>query len=91
MDALLADPAGPRQVPLRQSLLDLLDTLRDDARQLGCEHWLNALRPIVTDEAGDAAWLRGRQRQHNNLNDVVRDACERLMPRSPDKSWENIR
>lgn len=91
MDALLADPAGPRQVPLRQSLLDLLDTLHDDACQLGCEHWLKALRPIVSDEVGDAAWLRGRQRQHNNLNDVVRDACERLMPRSPEKAWEKIR
>ena len=58
---------------------------QDDARALGCEHWLNALKLSVFGNSGDAAWLRERQGKHGNLNDVVRAATERLML-GPEKS-----
>jgi carboxylate-amine ligase len=88
MEAMISDPVARAQRPLRDSLLELLDTLADDARELDCEHWLNALQPIVTNHAGDAAWLRAQFLQQGNLNDVVRETAERMMARPTTKSWE---
>ncbi|WP_434516829.1 YbdK family carboxylate-amine ligase [Dechloromonas sp. ARDL1] len=79
LEAEISDPAGLCRQPLRQTLALLLDTISEDARELGCLHWLNPLKNLLAEGAGDAAWLRERFRQHGNLNDVVREASERLM------------
>lgn len=79
MAAMISDPVALCQHPLQQSLASLLEDLSEDARELGCAHWLNTLKPLVAPNAGDAAWLRARQNEHGNLNDVVREASERLM------------
>ncbi|MBI2275800.1 MAG: glutamate--cysteine ligase [Dechloromonas sp.] len=84
MAAQISDPLGGCQQPLKQTLAQLLETLADDARELGCESWIKALLLTVADDAGDAAWLRARQMEHGNLNDVVREAADRLMPRPND-------
>ena len=85
MAAMISDPVALCQKPLQESLATLLDTLAEDARALGCEHWLNALKLSVFGNSGDAAWLRERQGKHGNPNDVVRAATERLML-GPEKS-----
>ena len=79
MDALISDPVTRCQQPLKETLPTLLKTLQPDAQALGCETWLNALWPTILEQAGDAKWLRARQAKHNNLNDVVREAADRLM------------
>lgn len=89
MAAMISDPVALCQRPLRESLLALLETLSEDARELGCEHWLKALIPIVSNDAGDAAWLRARHLAQGNLNDVVRETAERLLTQPTHKSWEH--
>ena len=89
MAAMISDPVALCQRPLRESLLELLETLSEDARELGCGHWLKALLPIVNADAGDASWLRARHNLHHNLNDVVRETTERLMAPTSNKSWEH--
>ena len=89
MAAMISDPVALCQRPLRESLLELLETLSEDARELGCGHWLKALLPIVNADAGDASWLRARHNLHHNLNDVVRETAERLMAPTSNKSWEH--
>ena len=89
MAAMISDPVALCQRPLRESLLELLETLSEDARELGCEHWLKALLPIVSNDAGDAAWLRARHLAQGNLNDVVRETAERLLTQPTHKSWEH--
>lgn len=79
LEAEISDPADLCRQPLWQTLALLLDTISEDARKLGCLHWLNPLKNLLAEGAGDAAWLRERFRQHGNLNDVVREASERLM------------
>ena len=77
-DALVSCPELRRQEPLRNLLRDLLDSLGDDAKALGCSAWLDILRrPLITGES-DAGWLRFRFNEHKNLNDVVRDSAERF-------------
>ncbi|MFN4326375.1 MAG: YbdK family carboxylate-amine ligase [Azonexus sp.] len=78
-DARISDPVGLGQQPLRQTLAPLLEAISEDARALGCLHWLNPLKQQLAEGAGDAAWLRARFREQGNLNDVVREASERLM------------
>lgn len=70
MEAMLADPRRG-QVSLREELAALLDRLADDADDLGCRPWLERLRPLLAADAGDAAWLRARRAERDNLNDVV--------------------
>lgn len=79
LDAEISDPVDLELRPLRQSATLLLDAISEDARKLGCLYWLNPLKNRLVDGAGDAAWLRERFRVHGNLNDVVREAGERLM------------
>jgi carboxylate-amine ligase len=78
IEAMLSDPVGLCQVPLRDSLPALLDAIADDARELGCEGWLGQLKNIAVSGIGDAAWLRERAAAHGNLHDVVHDAAARL-------------
>lgn len=79
LDAEISDPVGLGPRPVRQSATLLLEAISADARTLGCLHWLNPLKNMLAEGAGDAAWLRERFRVHGNLNDVVREAGERLM------------
>ena len=79
LDAMISDPVNLCQTPLKQTLTDLLEAVSDDARELGCAHWLSPLKQAVAGNTGDAAWLRAREKQHGNLNDVVREASERLI------------
>lgn len=83
LEAMISDPVALCQLPLKQSLTDLLEALADDARELNCAHWLNPLQQIVAGNTSHAAWLRAREKQHGNLNDVVREASERLMDKNP--------
>lgn len=79
LDAEISDPVGLCQQPLRQTLAPLLEAISEDASALGCLHWLNPLKNQLAEGSGDAAWLRERFREQGNLNDVVREASERLM------------
>lgn len=82
MAAMISDPVALGQRPLRESLAELLELLAADAHELGCKPWLDHLQPLLADDASDAAWLRGMQRVHGNLNDVAREAAERLLARA---------
>jgi carboxylate-amine ligase len=77
-EAQISDPVGRRQVPLRTLARELLTVLAEDARALGCWPWLDLLDASLTAGVSDAAWLRGRQAIHSNLNDVVRAAAMRF-------------
>jgi len=79
LEAMISDPVNLCQTPLKQTLADLLEAVSEDARELDCAHWLSPLKQAVAENTGDAAWLRAREKQHGNLNDVVREASERLM------------
>ena len=79
LDAMISDPVGLCQIPLKQTLTDLLEDISEDARELDCAHWLNPLKQAVAGNTGDAVWLRAREKQNGNLNDVVREASERLI------------
>jgi len=79
LEAMISDPVALCQVPLKQSLTEMLDAVSEDAMELNCAHWLKPLKGMVAGNGGDAAWLRSRERQNGNLNDVVREASERLM------------
>lgn len=87
MAAQISDPVELTCRPLAEITRELLDTLQDDARALACDHWLGNLHNVAAS-GGDAAWLRARQAVHGNLNDVVREAGERLL-HSPENSPEN--
>lgn len=78
-EAMISDPVALCQVPLKQSLTEMLEAVFEDALALNCAHWLKPLKDMVAGNGGDAAWLRARERQRGNLNDVVREASERLM------------
>jgi len=78
LQAMISDPVAQCQYPLQQRIAVLLENIGEDARALGCEHWLRRLRATSGENPGDADWLRVRQKMHGNLNDLVRDACERL-------------
>jgi glutamate---cysteine ligase / carboxylate-amine ligase len=78
MAAQISDPVALNCQPLAGSIVELLDKLSEDARALDCAHWLSNLHNIVAG-GGDAAWLRERQAYFGNLNDVVREASERLL------------
>ncbi|HEX6734912.1 MAG TPA: YbdK family carboxylate-amine ligase [Azonexus sp.] len=82
MAAQISDPVAQCCRPLGESIVELLDTLAGDARELDCAHWLAALYPVVAD-GGDAAWLRARHSHHGNLNDVVRECSDRLLCAPP--------
>ncbi|QLQ25988.1 MAG: hypothetical protein HZT41_15015 [Dechloromonas sp.] len=79
LEAMISDPVALCQTPLKQTLMDLLEDISMDASELGCAHWLIPLKEVVAGNTGDAAWLRAREMRHGNLNDVVREASERLM------------
>lgn len=73
-NALLSDPVKQKQVPLKETLRELLALLTDDGQALGCGQWLDLLKVSLEAEASDSNWLRARQAKHKNLNDVVHDA-----------------
>lgn len=77
-DAQVSCPERRRQESLRESLANLLETLGDDARELGCQRWLDVLRRSLFSGVSDADWLRSRLTAHENLNDVVRDSVDRF-------------
>ena len=81
-DAQLSDPLARRQNPLRSGLLDLLAAISDDADELGCRPWIEAIRRSVEDGATDANWLRQRAAVQRSLNDVARDAARRFAEKS---------
>ena len=77
-DAQVSCPEQRRQEGLKQSLAKLLDVLGDDARDLGCQRWLDVLRRSLFSGVSDADWLRSRLTAHKNLHDVVRDSADRF-------------
>ncbi|PKO43122.1 MAG: glutamate--cysteine ligase [Betaproteobacteria bacterium HGW-Betaproteobacteria-4] len=79
LEAMISDPLALCQTPLRQTLASLLEAISEDARELACERWLSPLKQAVAGHAGDADWLRAREKEHGNLNDVVREASQRLI------------
>lgn len=90
LEAMISDPVDLCQIPLKQMLSEVLEATSEDAQELGCANWLSPLKQIVTENTGDADWLRARERQHGNLNDVVREASKCLMP-SSDSSQEKTK
>ncbi|MEF8699830.1 MAG: YbdK family carboxylate-amine ligase [Candidatus Accumulibacter sp. UW20] len=89
MAARLADPVALTRRPLRESLVELLEKLAPDADELGCAASLKSLLPVVTADRGDAAWLLAMLGRHGNLNDVVREAADRLLARPTGTALEN--
>lgn len=81
-DALLSDPIGRTQAPARGFILDLLEKLEQDAIALECTQWLAWLRTDTTNNESDAAWLRRRQAELNNFNDVVLESSKRFVENS---------
>jgi carboxylate-amine ligase len=77
-DAQISCPQECVQKDLRTSLKNLLGVLNDEAKALGCQHWLDVLRTLLLTGTTGADWLRARQAVHKNLNDVVRDSAERF-------------
>ena len=77
-DAQLSDPIRQQQIPLREALHELLETLGEDAQALGCSNWIGKLKDLLTTGATDAQWLRELHAKHKGLNDVVREAALRL-------------
>lgn len=77
-DAQVSCPEKRRQEGLREVLANLLDMLGEDARELGCQRWLDVLRRSLFSGASDADWLRSRLAAHKNLHDVVRDSLDRF-------------
>ena len=77
-DAQVSCPEQRRQEGLKESLAKLLDVLGDDARDLGCQRWLDVLRRSLFSGVSDADWLRSRLTAHKNLHDVVRDSADRF-------------
>ncbi len=82
-DARISCPQKRAQEDLRTILRELLDALGDDARALGCRHWLDVLRTALLAGTTGSDWLRARQAAHKNLNDVVRDSAERFAATRP--------
>ena len=82
-DARISNPDRRVQEDLRMLLKKLLDTLDDDARALGCRHWLDILRTSLFTGATGSDWLRARLAAHRNLNDMVRDSAERFAAMRP--------
>ena len=57
-DAQLSDPVRQQQMPLKETLHDLLTVLTEDAQALGCAHWLDLLKISLETGASDANWLK---------------------------------
>lgn len=74
--AELADPINRRVEPLGQTLQDLLDTLAQDADDLGCRRQLERLRVLAHSQYGDSAWLRKTLKVAGNFHDLTRAAAE---------------
>ena len=74
-DAQLSDPVRQQQMPLKETLHDLLTVLTEDAQALGCAHWLDLLKISLETGASDANWLKDCHAVRGNLNDVVRESA----------------
>lgn len=77
-DAQMSCPEKRRQEGLSEVLANLLDVLGAEARELGCQRWLDVLRRSLFSRMSDADWLRSRLTAHKNLHDVVRDSLDRF-------------
>lgn len=75
-DAELADPLARCKRPIVETLAGLLDRLIEDARDLGCDRQIGALRRLVESRQGDATVLRGLARSAGSLNELTRAATE---------------
>jgi len=75
-DAELADPLARRKRPIAKALAELLDSLMEDARDLGCIRQIEALRRQVESRQSDARLLRGLARSVGSLNELTRAASE---------------
>jgi carboxylate-amine ligase len=74
-DAVLADPTERTRLSLRKDLLELLEVLREDAAQLGCDGQIAALHEAARLGLNGAHWLRSELRRLDSYNDVVRSAA----------------
>lgn len=77
--AMIADPVAATRQTLETQLATLFEIVRADARELGCERWLEQLLPVAAGQDSDAGWLRTKHAEHGNLNDVVCEAASRWM------------
>lgn len=77
-DASLSDPVKKQQIPLRDVLGALFESLTEDAVALDCLPWIEELRSSLNTGTTDSRWLRERYAKRKSLNDVVRDASVRF-------------
>lgn len=73
-EAELADPLARCKRPIAQALAGLLDSLMEDAGNLGCGRQIEALCQRVESRQGDADLLRGLARSLGTLNELTRAA-----------------
>ncbi len=73
-EAELADPLARCKRPIAQALAGLLDSLMEDAGNLGCGRQIEALCQRVESRQGDADLLRGLARSLGSLNELTRAA-----------------
>jgi len=78
-DALLVDATDGRSANLAEDLIASLDSLTDQARELGLEDCRLALRERAQRRQSDSQWLRDRYRESGSLSDVVRQQSQRWM------------
>ncbi|WP_165226286.1 carboxylate-amine ligase [Aquisphaera insulae] len=71
MNAHLVDPRSFRVVPVRRTIHELVDRLRDRARDLGCLAHLELARELADEPTGSVRQLE-TYRQTNDLAEVVR-------------------
>jgi carboxylate-amine ligase len=78
-DGMLIDPSDNRRASLFDDMLATLDTLREQAQELGLEDCLLALRERVIRRTSDSQWLRDHYAASGSLADTVRRQSERWM------------
>ncbi|MBO9680613.1 MAG: glutamate--cysteine ligase [Acidovorax sp.] len=78
LDAVYVDPATGSHMPLREHLLQTLDTIADHGAAHGAAGALHLLRSEAALGQNDARWLRERQREEQLLGEVSRLAARRF-------------
>jgi len=71
-EAGIVDPEAHANVRLGDQLLETLERLAPEARRLGTEGPLEALKGLTRAQANDSGWLRSCYAQLGSLPDVVR-------------------